>query len=63
MQRAYCSFKSESIGASISGVISLRNGSESDLRMAVAYAGPVAISIDASDKAFIVRSYHYSQNL
>ncbi|CAI8032370.1 Silicatein [Geodia barretti] len=36
-RRAYCSFKSESIGASISGVISLRNGSESDLRMAVAY--------------------------
>lgn len=57
-QQTYCSFKSESVGAKISGVVSLRNGSESELKMAVALAGPVAISIDASDKAFIVRTSH-----
>lgn len=61
-QQVYCSFKSESVGARISGVVSLRNGSESELKMAVALAGPVAISIDASDKAFIVRIFHYNRN-
>ena len=54
LQQAYCSTKSDGVGASISGVISVGNGSETDLRMAVSSAGPVAVSIDASDKAFIV---------
>ena len=53
-QQSSCSFSSGEVGAKISSVISLKNGSESALQTAVAYVGPVAVSVDASDKTFIV---------
>ena len=55
MQQTSCSFSKKDIGAKISGIIKLKEGSETALKTAVANVGPVAVSVDASDRAFIVR--------
>ena len=39
----------------MSGSIEITTGSESDLQSAVAYVGPVAVAVDASNNAFKVR--------
>ena len=38
----------------MSGSVSVKSGSESDLQAAVAYVGPVAVAVDASSRAFRV---------
>ena len=43
------------MGAQMSSFINIQTGVESDLQQAVAYAGPVSVAVDASNKAFRVR--------
>lgn len=54
MQQSSCTFNKNNIGACISGSVKIASGSESDLLAAVATAGPVAVAVDASSKAFRV---------
>ena len=46
------------MGAEISGSIHIKSGDEYSLMAAVANAGPVAVGVDASSKAFRVRTMH-----
>lgn len=43
------------MGAEISGSVQVQEGDEYSLMAAVSYAGPVAVGVDASSKAFRVR--------
>lgn len=54
MQQMPCNFSQNDIGATMSGIVVIRSGSESDLQAAVAFAGPVATAVDASSTAFRV---------
>lgn len=51
-----CNFSYDGVGATMSGIVMIRSGSESDLQAAVAFAGPVAVAVDASSTAFRVRN-------
>ena len=53
-QQSSCNFNKNKAGARISGSVKIPSGSESDLLAAVATAGPVAVAVDASSKAFRV---------
>ena len=50
-----CSYSKSGRGASISGSISIMNGSEEHLQSAVANIGPIAVAVDARSAAFRVR--------
>lgn len=63
MQQAECSFTSDGIGARISEFVQLKRGSEYELKAAVASKGPIAVSVDASNKAFIVSLQHQQKDL
>ena len=54
-QQSGCAFDRSCIGAQISGSVSVKFGDESSLQAAVATAGPVAVAVDGSNKAFRVR--------
>ncbi|XP_064383110.1 procathepsin L-like isoform X2 [Halichondria panicea] len=47
-----CNFSYEEIGATMSGIVIIRAGSETDLQAAVAFAGPVTVAVDASSTEF-----------
>ncbi len=49
-----CNFSYEEIGATMSGIVIIRAGSETDLQAAVAFAGPVTVAVDASSTEFRV---------
>ncbi len=53
-----CNFSYEEIGATMSGIVMIRAGSETDLQAAVAFAGPVTVAVDASSTEFRVGTYH-----
>lgn len=53
-QQSSCLFNKDNTGARISGSVKIPGGSETDLLAAVATAGPVAVAVDASSKAFRV---------
>ena len=53
-QQSSCVFNKDKTLAQISGSVRIPSGSESDLLEAVATAGPVAVAVDASSKAFRV---------
>ena len=57
-QQMPCNFSYEGVGATMSGIVMIRSGSETDLQAAVAFAGPVAVAVDGSSTAFRVSSYH-----
>ncbi len=59
MQQKQCEFDEDKIAAEISGVVSIRSGSESDLLAAVATVGPIAVGVDASSKSFMVSIMFY----
>jgi len=42
------------VGAEISGSVKIKEGNEHNLMAAVANAGPIAVGVDASSKAFRV---------
>jgi len=54
LKQSSCAFNKEDRGAEMSGSVSIKSGSESDLQAAVAYVGPVAVAVDASSRAFRV---------
>lgn len=54
MQQKTCNFTSQSVGASMSGIITITSGVESHLQAAVTFAGPVAAAVDAKSTAFRV---------
>ena len=54
-QQSSCYYNSDYKGVEISGSIQIKNGDEYSLMAAVASAGPVAVGVDASSKAFRVR--------
>lgn len=43
----------------MSGVVSIKSGSEQDLLAAVATAGPIAVTVDASSNGFRVVNFNY----
>lgn len=55
-----CSYDKYSIGADITGIISITQGSEYHLQSALATAGPISVAVDASTNAFRVSTYRYS---
>lgn len=46
LQDGDCLFNQKSIGATVSGIVDISCGSESELMAAVATVGPVSVSID-----------------
>lgn len=55
-QQSSCSYNSKYNGVEISGSIQIKSGDEYSLMAAVANAGPVAVGVDASSKAFRVKT-------
>ncbi len=53
-QQTSCSYSKSNKGASMSGTVQVKTGSESDLQAAVATAGPVAVAVDGSPNYFRV---------
>lgn len=53
-QQMPCTFSYKDVAATMSGIIMIRSGSETDLQAAVAFAGPIAVAVDASSTAFRV---------
>ncbi|XP_049529073.1 procathepsin L-like [Dermacentor silvarum] len=47
-----CRFKKENVGATDTGFVDIEQGSEDDLKKAVATVGPVSVAIDASHSSF-----------
>ena len=49
-----CKFDKESVGADITGVITITSGSEYYLQYALASAGPISVAVDGSTNSFRV---------
>ena len=49
-----CLFKKEDIGATCTGFVNIKKGSEVDLLNAVATIGPISVAIDAGHQSFQV---------
>lgn len=49
-----CQFDEDAVGATMSGMVVIKPGSESELQAAVAYVGPVSVAVDASSNGFRV---------
>ncbi|XP_077488510.1 cathepsin L-like peptidase [Amblyomma americanum] len=47
-----CTFKTEDVGATCTGYVKIKKGSEIDLKKAVATVGPIAVAIDAKHRSF-----------
>ena len=47
-----CRFKAESVGATVTGYVSIKSKNESALQEAVATIGPIAVNIDSSHDSF-----------
>nr|AFQ98385.1 cathepsin L [Rhipicephalus microplus]AGK88364.1 cathepsin L [Rhipicephalus microplus] len=47
-----CRFKKEDVGATDTGYVEIKAGSEDDLKKAVATVGPISVAIDASHSSF-----------
>jgi len=47
-----CRYKSADVGATDSGSVDIKHGSEMDLQQAVATVGPISVAIDASKSSF-----------
>ncbi|XP_077488617.1 procathepsin L-like isoform X1 [Amblyomma americanum] len=47
-----CKFKLADVGATVTGTVNVKEGSEEELKKAVATVGPVSVAIDASQRSF-----------
>nr|CBY80148.1 silicatein red variant [Tethya aurantium] len=56
-KQSSCNYQVQYCGASMSGSVQIKSGSESDLEAAVANVGPVSVAIDAASNAF---RFYYS---
>lgn len=54
LQQSTCAFNESAVGASISGIITIQSGSESNLLAAVGTTGPVSVAVDAHLNSFRV---------
>lgn len=61
-QQKKCGFKKVDIGATCSSYKRVKNGSESDLLVAVATVGPIAVAVDATHRGFIVSAGVYGHD-
>lgn len=52
IQHSYCYFRSNYVGATVTGFTDIPNGSESSLQSATATVGPISVAIDASHNGF-----------
>ena len=52
LQDGKCRFKMADVGATDTGFVDIQKGNETELQMAVATVGPVAVAIDASHISF-----------
>ena len=55
MQNGRCHYKSSDSGATDTGYVDVKEGSEMDLQSAVATVGPISVAIDASHTSFQVQ--------
>lgn len=53
-QQMSCSYTRSGCGATMSGSVSIKSGSESDLQSAVANIGPISVAVDARSSGFRV---------
>ena len=53
-QQMHCQFNKDHVAATMSGMVIIQSGSESELHAAVAYVGPVAVAVDARSNGFRV---------
>ena len=51
-QDGKCRFKKGCIGATETGCMDIKSGSEADLQKAVATVGPISVAIDAGHNSF-----------
>eukprot|EP00731_Ephydatia_muelleri_P025848 Em0017g931a len=51
-RQGLCNFSSSAIAVSCTGIIRIQPGSEEDLMAAIAFSGPVSVSIDAAHNSF-----------
>nr|CAI46305.1 silicatein alpha [Suberites domuncula] len=56
-KQSSCNYNSKYKGTSMSGMVSIKSGSESDLQAAVSNVGPVSVAIDGANSAF---RFYYS---
>ena len=56
VQQMGCSFDRGGVGADITGIIGIREGSEYHLQTALASAGPISVAVDGSTNSFRVSS-------
>ena len=54
LQQMRCSFDRYSVGADITGIITITQGNEYHLQTALATAGPISVAVDASANSFRV---------
>ena len=54
-QNGRCHYKSSDSGATDTGYVDVKEGSEMDLQSAVATVGPISVAIDASHTSFQVQ--------
>ena len=59
LQQSSCRYSEDGKGAQMSGSISISSGDEEQLQKALAYIGPIAVAVDASNNAFKV-SFHFT---
>lgn len=60
IQQMRCSFDKYSVGADITGIISITEGNEYHLQSALATAGPISVAVDATTNSFRVSTYKHS---
>jgi len=57
-----CHFNNETIGATVTGFVDIKSGSEEALLTASATIGPISVAIDASHFSFQFYSHVYTTN-
>ena len=55
-QQKSCSYSTQYVGATMTGTVSIKSGSEGDLMNALTTMGPISVAVDARSHGFRVNS-------